>query len=176
LALFITLHLYLIRKHGLFGSIIEYRDQLKALQEKGVPRESIIVGKLHPDVTEPFYPDQVFRDSIVAFLLISAVSILAKLFPFSPQGEPPPSTPIIPHPEWFFWSVDEWLTFFPGKLIPVGVVTLTLALLFLPFVPFVETNPETSPMRRPIATLIGSWVYLFIVTLALMAGSRIFNY
>lgn len=176
LAIFITLHLYLIRKHGLFGSIIEYRDQLQELQANGAPRESIIVGKLHPDKTEPFYPDQVFRDSIVAFLLITAVSVLATLFPFSPKGAPSPSTPIVPHPEWFFWAVDEWLTFFPGKLIPVGVVTLALALLFLPFVPFVETNPEVSPIRRPTAILIGSWVYLFIIILALLAGSRIFNY
>lgn len=176
LALLITLHLYLIRRHGLFGSVIEYRDQIAALEAKGVPREKIIVTKMTPDQTEPFYPAQVFRDSVMALILITAVSFLSILFPFSYKGEPPPPTHIVPRPEWFFWSVDEWLMFFPGKLIPVGVVSFSLFLLFLPFIPFIETHPEVSPIRRPIPTLIGSWVYIFIITLALMAGSRIFNY
>jgi quinol-cytochrome oxidoreductase complex cytochrome b subunit len=177
LGVLITLHLYLIRKHGLFGSVIEYRDQIAALTAKGVPRESIIVTKMTPDETEPFYPAQVFRDSIVAFGLITAVSLFSILFPFSPyRGEEPPPTEIIPRPEWFFWSVDEWLMFFPGRLIPIGLILVTLFFLFLPLVPFVERHPEVSPIRRPVPTIIGTWVYLFIIVLALMAGARIFNY
>lgn len=176
LALMIAFHLYLIRRHGLFGSVIEYRDQIRKLEAEGVPREAIVVTTMTPDETEPFYPNQVFRDSVVAFFLVSAVALLSVLFPFSHRGEPPPPTHIVPRPEWFFWSVDEWLLFFPGGLIPVGVIFLTLFLLFLPFIPFIERHPEVSPIRRPIPTLIGSWIYLFIIILAMMAGSRIFNY
>ncbi len=176
LGVLILLHLYLIRKHGLFGSVVEYRNQIQALEAKGVPRESIIVTKMTPDETEPFYPAQVFRDSIVAFFLISAVSIFSILFPFSYRGEEPPPARIIPRPEWFFWSVDEWLMYFPGRLIPIGLILLTLFFLFLPFIPFVERHPEVSPIRRPVPTIIGAWVYLFIIILAMMAGSRIFNY
>jgi quinol-cytochrome oxidoreductase complex cytochrome b subunit len=176
LGILVTLHLYLIRKHGLFGSVVEYRDQIAALEAKGVPREAMAITKMTPDETEPFYPTQVFRDSIVAFGLITTVSVLSTLFPFSPEGEAPPPAHIIPRPEWFFWSVDEWLMYFPGRLVPVGLITLTLFLLFLPFVPFVERHPEVSPIRRPTPTLIGAWIYLFIIVLALMAGARILNY
>ncbi|MDC4225315.1 MAG: hypothetical protein MPW15_14025 [Candidatus Manganitrophus sp.] len=66
--------------------------------------------------------------------------------------------------------------FFPGRLIPIGLILVTLFLLFLPLVPFVERHPEVSPIRRPVPTMIGTWVYLFIIVLALMAGARIFNY
>lgn len=176
LGILIVLHLYLIRKHGLFGSVIEYRDQIRALEAKGTPRSTIIVTKMVPDETEPFYPTQVFRDSIVAFFLITVVSMLSILFPFTLRGEEANPERIIPRPEWFFWSVDEWLMYFPGKLIPIGLIALTLFLLSLPLIPFVERHPEVSPIRRPIPTLIGMWIYLFIITLALMAGSRIFNY
>ena len=70
------------------------------------------------------------------------------------------------------------LMFFPGyALIGFGAVvipTIFVGLLFA--VPWLDTGPQYSPLRRPFATVIGLLVVVVIVLNMLMAVARIINF
>ncbi|MCI0406826.1 MAG: cytochrome b N-terminal domain-containing protein, partial [candidate division Zixibacteria bacterium] len=83
LIFFLGLHLYLITKHGSAGSWDESKNDLS----RGFP----------------FYPKQVARDLVIAFLLISLLLILAWKVgaPLDDVADPTDET-YIPRPDWYF--------------------------------------------------------------------------
>lgn len=101
----------------------------------------------------PFWPDQAFRDMIVATLLIFMVLTLCVFFPPEFTGPADPSdTTYLPKPEWNFLFLYQSLKYFKGPFEPIGtagVPTVLIALLVL--LPFIDRKPERNPMLRPIA-------------------------
>jgi len=114
-ALLITIHVYLVRRHGI------------------TPRPDDIAEK------QKFYPRQAFRDVLavfIAFVMLFAAAALIDV-PLERLADPT-DTSYIPRPEWYFLFLFQLLKLFQGSLEPIGTVVLpgiaVAALFVLPFV------------------------------------------
>lgn len=118
-----------------------------------------VVGSVGPwresrrRTTAPFWPDQVFRDALLATLVFL---LLVMLSAFAGPPITGPADPLdnsyVPRPEWNFAFLYEALRFFPGAFEPVGTVGIPLlGILLLAAVPFIDRGPERDPTRRPFA-------------------------
>ncbi|MBL1171492.1 MAG: c-type cytochrome [Chloroflexi bacterium] len=116
----------------------KYMAEYKQAKEKGVP----------------FFPDIIFKDAIVAFLvflILVALAIFAGA-PLEKQANPADSS-YIPRPEWYFLFLYQALKYFPGSLEVVGAVILPgLAILGLFALPFLDRSPKRHALNRPYAT------------------------
>ena len=147
LVLVVGIHLYYIRLHGTTppglkqGEPVEYKNR--------------------------FYPLQLFRDSVVAFIVIAIVLVLASTLgaPLEAKADPN-DTAYIPRPDWYFYSLFQLLKIFEGKLEIVGAVILPGAFFtLLILLPFIDKNPERKLSKRPLATGLGSFFVVAILAL-----------
>lgn len=117
---------------------------------------------------EPFYPNHVIKEIIVAYLTLGMLLVLIAVFP--PHLHPKADPMVTPHhikPEWYFLSMYQCLKLFPAQMpvlsnIPViktvlgegracSIIIQGIAMLALLLVPFLDRNPEKRPSRRPLA-------------------------
>ena len=146
-------HLYLVRKLGTAGPWAE--KQMKD-------------GKARPN---PFYPNQVFKDMVVAAGIGAFVLYMALKY-HAPLDSPadPAATDYIPRPEWYFLSLYQLLKYLPGRLEIVGTVILpAIGGLALFFLPFLDRSPERNPLKRPWVVGIAGFTTLGIVALTVIA-------
>jgi ubiquinol-cytochrome c reductase cytochrome b subunit len=113
-----------------------------------------------------FWPDQAFKDTVMAvYLLLLLLSLCVYAPPPIAGPADPLDTSYIPKPEWNFLFLYEALKFLPGRLEPLGTVGIPLAgMLILVLLPFVDRNPERSPLRRPYAMAGGAVWIGFVVS------------
>jgi ubiquinol-cytochrome c reductase cytochrome b subunit len=120
--------------------------------------------------TGPFWPDQIFKDSVI----ITSISIL--LVGLSAYFPPPFSGPkdvmitsYVPKPEWYFLFLYQSLKAFHAKWEPIGTLGIPLfVVLLLLFLPFFDRSPERNPRRRP-AAVIGYLIFIsWVITLAIV--------
>ncbi|MFQ5641142.1 MAG: cytochrome b N-terminal domain-containing protein [bacterium] len=119
------------------------------------------------EYTSRFYPSQLFRDSLVALLIIGVLVVLAAKFgaPLEEQADPN-DTRYIPRPDWYFYSLFQLLKIFEGKLEIIGAVILPGAFFtVLLLLPFIDRNPERMLSKRPVAVTSGSMTVFLIVLL-----------
>lgn len=126
-----------------------------------------------PGFSEPLFPNQIFRDSIVMLIVFHVLAALALTSPASlePQADPTDSS-YNPRPEWYFFFVFQMLRFFEGRYEVVGTLVLpaiTCAALFL--LPFVDSKPERSPRKRKAMIAIAA-IAVFTITGLTIAGAR----
>lgn len=146
-------HLYLVRKLGTAGP-------WASRQREG--------GEVKPN---PFYPNQVFKDMVVAagigaFVLYMAIAVGAPLEPVAN----PAATDYIPRPEWYFLSMYQLLKYLPGRLEVVGTFILpTLGGIALFFLPFIDRSPERNPLKRRWVVGIAGFTTLGIAILTAVA-------
>jgi ubiquinol-cytochrome c reductase cytochrome b subunit len=142
--LFVLIHLYLMRRHGIAGHFN--------------PR---------PLPTSPFYPVHAVKDTIViagVFALLLSLAAFQKA-PLMSMADPSDAS-YVPRPEWYFLGLFQLLKYFPGKLEPVGAIgipTVVIALLFL--LPFLDNRPERDPRARPRVSAIVTLVVVGVSTL-----------
>jgi mono/diheme cytochrome c family protein len=114
-----------------------------------------------------FFPYAVFKDTLVAFLLMAALVFLAhRLGAKLDDLADPTDSSYNPRPEWYFLFLFQALKYFPGKMEAVAAILLPgvgLAVLFL--LPVLDRGPERHPLRRPFWTALGilalgGWGYL----------------
>ena len=150
--------------------------QAKPVEEEVITEENVFE---RPDETIAFFPKQVLYDLFVSTLILLACCVLSYVLP-APLSEPadPATTTYIPRPEWFFFFYEQMLMFFPGyALIGFGAVVVpTIFVILLMAVPFMDRGPNTSPLQRPFATIIGLLVVITVVLNMLMALARIINF
>lgn len=113
---------------------------------------------------ERFFPDVIFKDQVVVFLVFAGLFLLAY---FSPpelaEVADPSDSSYTPRPEWYFLFLFQLLKFFPGSVEVVGVVVLPgLALAFLVLLPWLDRSRYRHFGQRPIVTGI---------TVALIVGA-----
>lgn len=124
----------------------EYLEQYKKEKEKG----------------EPFFPDAVVKDAIIAlavFLLLAGLAFALG----APLEEPanPADTTYTPRPEWYFLFLFQLLKYFPGQLEVLGVFVIpTLLVLLLFALPFLDRKRERHYSKRPI--VIGATAFLAV--------------
>jgi menaquinol-cytochrome c reductase cytochrome b/c subunit len=118
---------------------------------------------------KPFFPYAVFKDSVMAAIVLLMIVFLALMFgaELGPKANPTTTT-YVPRPDWYFYFLFEVLRVMKNvpKFTPmatIGVPTICMILLFL--LPFYDRSPERRIERRPIAlaagiTVIASMAYL----------------
>jgi ubiquinol-cytochrome c reductase cytochrome b subunit len=182
-------HLALLRKHGEFGSYINYRGAYRSREGVDVPPAprqrpieppypALPTDELWaaPLQTEDFYPHQTFKDGVVSVALVILVFILAVAIGAPLEAIADPSTTsYTPVPEWFFLPLDELLLLVPQQLIPLVLVLPTGGVLLLLALPFIDRDPERNPFERPAVMVPGAFAVLFVVILTLLGSGRLFN-
>jgi len=136
-------------------------------------RKSGIVGPWKEErmsVRGQFWPDQVFKDMIVASTMIFVVIVLCVFAPPAFTGPADPlNTTYLPKPEWNFLFLYQSLKYFKGPLEPVGTAGVpTVLIALLVFLPFIDRNPERNPAQRPVAMASLALYAGLIVTLTLI--------
>ncbi|HEY5027999.1 MAG TPA: cytochrome bc complex cytochrome b subunit, partial [Candidatus Angelobacter sp.] len=147
---FIGAHILLFRKAGPAGPVSEHPIEPKL-------------------ATETFYPRQVLMDMGFVLLIMAVLGGLSYLHPatLGPIANPA-DTRFLPRPEWYYLPMFEWLKFWEGPRVVVGIVIIPglLAMAFF-LMPFLDRRLERKPWRRPIPALAVAIVVLGMVYLGL---------
>jgi ubiquinol-cytochrome c reductase cytochrome b subunit len=143
---FIGAHIFLFRKAGPAGPVHEH--------------------PIEPELpTESFYPRQVLYDLAAVLVFVAAIAALSYLRPVTlgPIANPSDAT-FLPRPEWYYLPMFEWLKFWEGPTVVIGIVVIPglLATAFF-LMPFLDRRLERRPWRRPIPALAVSIVVLGMV-------------
>ncbi len=106
---------------------------------------------------KPFFPYAVFKDTLVAFLILGVLCGLAYTFGAGLEDPADPTdSNYNPRPEWYFLFLFQALKLFPGHLESIVAVVLpTVGILFLLLLPFIDSGPKRHFMERPFLTLLG---------------------
>ena len=140
--LFVGLHLYLIRTHGV--------SELKFPGDKKASKK-----------TYPLFPDHVYTELIIVTLILVTLVVLSLVFPIG-LGEPadPNVTPLHIKPEWYFYPVFRWLKITNLK---VGVLGPIIFIFLLYAWPFIDRFFEKKFPGKEIAFWIGIAGFLTIM-------------
>lgn len=94
-------------------------------------------------VDEPYWPRQISRDLIAAFVVVAAVFAYSAAHNAPLEAPADPAASYIGRPEWYFLFLFQALKYFHGPLEVVGKVGIpTGAMLFLCALPFIERSPS----------------------------------
>jgi ubiquinol-cytochrome c reductase cytochrome b subunit len=135
--LLVTLHVVLMRRHGISGPV-----------------------RARAGAMTTFYPWQAARDTAVVSVVLIALAL------FAWNGAPPlegPADPTdatyVPRPEWYFLGLFQLLKYFPGKWEAFGTMVVPgLTAAFLLLLPWLDRGPERDPRKRVaimIAVVLG---------------------
>jgi ubiquinol-cytochrome c reductase cytochrome b subunit len=100
-----------------------------------------------------------------------ALGLLSYLVPveLGPKADPS-NTRYLPRPEWYFLPIFQWLKYWQGSRLGLGIVTIPLIVISL-FVglPFIDRRLERRPWRRPIAVGAFTTAFFTLVGLGLLS-------
>jgi len=132
-----------------------YDKKYKEAKEKGVP----------------FFPDIIFKDTIVVLIVFIILVVLAYFIGAPVEARANPNdTSYTPRPEWYFLFLFQLLKYFPGKLEVIGAMILPgLFILLLLILPFIDKSPKRHFMNRPFASISALVVVVGIGTLTFLA-------
>jgi len=133
----------------------DYLEQYKKAKEKGVP----------------FFPDIIFKDTIVVLLVFIVLVALAYFVGIPMEARANPNdTAYTPRPEWYFLFLFQLLKYFPGNLEVIGVMVIPgLFILLLILLPFLDKSPKRHFLNRPYASLAAILVVGGIITLSVLS-------
>jgi menaquinol-cytochrome c reductase cytochrome b subunit len=184
---FVGIHLALLRKHGEFGSWVNYRGAWRSRridepplaaprEEPPYPSAPADEGWTTPLETEDFYPHQSFRDGLASSIAVLLVVLLTVGIGAPLEARADPSTvTYTPVPEWFYLPLDQMLVMLPGPLIPLATIVPLVGLGFLALVPWLDRGPERDPFERPSVVVPGLLAVMVLVTMTLLGSGRLFN-
>lgn len=117
---------------------------------------------------KPFFPYAVYKDHIVATLVIGFIIFLAiwAKVEVGPEIDPATET-YVPRPEWYFFFLFELLRIFKNQnaFLPVIMATFIVpnVLLGLLFAwPFLDRGPERRIHKRPFSIMVAVAVVAFL--------------
>ncbi len=126
----------------------QYKVEYKKAKEKGVP----------------FFPDIIFKDVIISFLIFAVLVALAYFLgaPLEERANPTDAS-YTPEPEWYFLFLYQALKYFPGQLEVIGAVVLPTIFIGLMFaLPFIDRSTKRHISGRPVALGSALVAILFI--------------
>ncbi|MBU2644441.1 cytochrome b N-terminal domain-containing protein [bacterium] len=163
LAIFVLIHIYLIRIHGL----AEHPVSAVAAEK---PQQGEPAGEI------AFYPEHLFKCTIL-FTIVFGVILALAFFAHVPLEDKVGTIDdaYLPRPDWYYMWLFQILTFFSGSSEVIGSLVIPLGgvcLLFL--MPWLSKNNLRGLADRPLATAMGTVSIIGIVYLTLMgfAGAR----
>lgn len=145
---FVGSHIFLFRKAGPAGPV----------------SEDPVAPKM---ATEPFYPRQVLFDMAFALVIVAGLAAISYLRPVTlgPIANPGDSH-FLPRPEWYYLPMFEWLKFWEGPAVIIGVLVIPgLVAMAMFLMPFLDRRLERRIWRRPIPALAISIVVAGMVYL-----------
>ncbi len=185
---FIGGHLYLLRRHGEFGAWVNYdtstdnpsREVAERIRsaEPPYPTKRIERRYAAPNKTVDFFPNQLFKDTLVSAVLILFIFVmgLAGGAPLDASANPATLT-YVPTPEWFYLPLDQFLVLTPqNPLIAIGVLVIVgggAAAMFL--LPVLDRSPERRPTRRPEILVPAIFVIFAVIFLATLGVNRLYS-
>jgi ubiquinol-cytochrome c reductase cytochrome b subunit len=108
-----------------------------------------------------FYPDQIFMDTLVSFLVFAVVVCLAIWMPAPLLAKADPTnSQFVPSPAWYFYPLFGLLQKLPGQMGPisgelVGTALIpTLGVGVLMFLPWIDRNRKRALNQRPYFILL----------------------
>lgn len=117
---------------------------------------------------KPFFPYAVYKDHIVAALVIGFIIFLAiwARVEVGPEIDPATET-YVPRPEWYFFFLFELLRIFKNQnaLLPVIMATFLVPNLLLGLLfawPFLDRGPERRIHKRPFSIMVAVAVVAFL--------------
>lgn len=118
-----------------------------------------------------FYPNQIFMETMTAFIIVAIIVALAIVLPTPLLAKADPNNAqFIPAPAWYFYALYGLLRMFPQNLSLVPTVILpgvfTMVLLLLPWL---DRNPSRVIARRPYLVLFT------ILTVGAIVGTTIYS-
>ncbi len=133
----------------------QYEEQYQEAKKKGIP----------------FFPDAIFKDAIVMFVVFLAVLGLSFFVGASLEEIADPSdSSYTPRPEWYFLYLFQLLKFFPGNLEVIGVFVIpALALIFLTLLPWMDRSARRHWANRPVVTTITVFFFTGALFLTIQA-------
>ena len=151
----LVFHLYLFRRHGV-------------TPRWNVSRETLTKK------TQPFWPDQLFRDvAACAAVFIAIVFLVIRSHGAELESPADPASSYVARPEWYFLPLFQLLKYFEGPLEVVGTQVLPgLAGALLVGLPFIDRSPTRDPGKRWPVMLGGAVGFSLVVMLGLLATSR----
>jgi ubiquinol-cytochrome c reductase cytochrome b subunit len=141
--MFVAIHLIAFRK---FGSVGPWKEEKRKKSGE-------------------FWPEQLFKDALVAWFLFILLVGLSAFLPAPVSGAADPmDTLYTPKPEWNFLFLYQVLKYFQGPWEPLGTVGLPLLiiLLFLSL-PFIDRSPERNPSKRLFVMFCAGTFVLFVL-------------
>lgn len=149
LLLLVGAHLAIFRHNGPAGPLIDDRRGMR-------------VGR--------FWPDQVFMDTVVSFLVFIIIVLLAWVAPpFLDVKADPTNTTFVPYPAWYFLSLFGLLNVVPPEFDLVATIIVpTLFLLVVLLLPWIDRSRSRlasdrkgilSAITLVVAVVIGLSVY-----------------
>jgi quinol-cytochrome oxidoreductase complex cytochrome b subunit len=185
---FIGAHLYLLRRHGEFGAWINYethgedpdREIAERIRNAEPPYPTQRIEKVYaaPQETMSFFPDQLFKDTLVSLGLVAIIFAMGFIVgaPLDERADPATLT-YVPTPEWFYLPLDQLLVLTPQTyLIATGIFGLVgIGALCLVLVPFIDRSPQRRPLRRPEVLVPGLFLATMVVFLAVLGVNRLYN-
>lgn len=132
-----------------------YLEKYKKAKERGVP----------------FFPDIIFKDTVVSLLVFIVLVALAFFVgaPLEDRANPSDAT-YTPRPEWYFLFLFQMLKYVPGKLEVIGAIILpSLFLALLLVLPFIDKSPTRHFRNRPYASVAALVVVAGIGLLTVLA-------
>ncbi len=137
---FMAVHIYLFRRHG-----VTPHWKLGELELK--------------KKTQPFWPDQVFKDVVVT-VIIFVVMVLVVCYRHGAELQSPadPSSNYIARPEWYFLFLFQLLKYFEGELEVVGAIIIpSIVAALIIALPFIDGAKSRSPAKRlPVLGCFGA--------------------
>ena len=149
-----------------FGLVGLHLFLVRHLGSSGLPKNT----SKDMDAGKPFYPDQLFEDS-VAILILFGVLVLMALFVPVPTEEiaDPTDASYDPRPEWYFLFLFQLLKYFEGRFEVVGTFVIpTVAILLLFLVPFLGRKERLPIHKRPVALIVTSISVLSLISLTIL--------
>jgi mono/diheme cytochrome c family protein len=97
-----------------------------------------------------FFPYTVFKDTLVALLVLGLLSWLSLHYGAGLEDPADPTdTTYNPRPEWYFLFMFQSLKYFPGKVEALGIVGIPVFLGLALLAPvFLDRGPERHPLDR----------------------------
>ena len=149
-----------------FGLVGLHLFLVRHLGSSGLPKNT----SKDMDAGKPFYPDQLFEDS-VAILILFGVLVVMALFVPVPTEEiaDPTDASYDPRPEWYFLFLFQLLKYFEGRFEVVGTFVIpTVAILLLFLVPFLGPKERLPFHKRPVALIVTSISVLSLISLTIL--------
>lgn len=149
-----------------FGLVGLHLFLVRHLGSSGLPKNT----SKDMDAGKPFYPDQLFEDSVAILILFGILVLMALFVPVSTEEiADPTDASYDPRPEWYFLFLFQLLKYFEGRFEVVGTFVIpTVAILLLFLVPFLGRKERLPLHKRPVALIVTSISVLSLISLTIL--------